>query len=85
MSKYKTIIKLISADFTRVVNGAYAQFEERINSKKPLKKVIKICLKYDLPFRVSIRGKEIIENMNYIEILNAKLWREKEELKEVLL
>ena len=39
MRKYKTVIKLISADFTRVVNGAYAQFEERINSKKSLKKL----------------------------------------------
>ena len=86
MNKYKTVIKLISADFTVVRDGHYGKVEERINSKKSLKKIIKLCLKNDLPFQVSIRDTQLINNMNYIEIYNSKMWinRDRYLLKEVL-
>lgn len=84
MKKCKSVVKLISADFSRVENGNYGRNITRINSKKPLKKIIKLCLKYNLPFQVSIRDTKVIDNMNYIEIYNSKMWREVAKLAEVL-
>ena len=62
-------VKLKSVHCVNLMDGSYKIDDIRYNlACKPIK-IIKFCLKHGFSFRVGIRDNILIENKNYIEII----------------
>lgn len=73
----KTVVKL-KRILAVHMDGTVDTEDKRYNLKCPLKKIVKFCLKNEIPFRVGIRGNKILrDHYNYIETYDNSFvrWR----------
>lgn len=63
-----TVVKVRTIHQTNF-SGVLATTDRRYNTKLPLKKICKYCLKNGFSFQVGFRENTIIPNKNYIEII----------------